>query len=137
MKFLLLAQICLTVYVSNVFGRRPSGKENVAAMVREHKPFPMPQVYVNSPKQFKINHNEFAFEYFKGSFVCHTLSLAFNRFYKIIFKPIEYQQRTNKVRWTPESNVKYDRKKSVDKLLVNVNEPCEEYPKLESDESCS
>ena len=137
MKFLLLAQICLTVYVSIVVGRRPSGKENVAVMVREHKPFPMPQVYATSPNQYKINHNEFAFEYFKGSFVCHILSLAFNRFYKIIFKPAEYQQRTSKVKWTPESNVKYDRKKSLNKLLVNVHEPCEEYPRLESDESCN
>ncbi|RNA19155.1 beta-hexosaminidase subunit alpha-like [Brachionus plicatilis] len=86
--------------------------------------FPKPQMQISFGTQNILNKNEFRFEYVKGSQICDVVSIAFKRYYKIIFDSRLLRQ-TNRIK-----NVS-----SIKKLTLMVHEPCELYPNLESDES--
>ena len=108
------------------------------------RPVPLPQIYTATESQYYLNPSEFKFQFVKGSYVCDVTTLAFNRYHRLIFNPHEYEIVTNRrvVQKRPQNrklmlNQKFsDGQGSVKELLVRVAEPCEEYPTLESDESC-
>lgn len=106
------------------------------------QPFPKPQEYLSTNNQNQLDKKSFSFHYVAKSQVCDVVSLAFNRYYKSIFEPHKYQiienvnlvskkRRANKLKKFKEQD-----KQLLNKLWVNVQEPCEDYPSLESDESC-
>lgn len=107
------------------------------------RPFPQPQVYMSTDTQHVLDERAFAFQYVAGSVVCELLSSAFNRYYKIIFRPqsLDYMRRVSVKKVVNhklfESNGPHAKANSLLKrVVVNVREPCEDYPSLESDESC-
>ncbi len=100
--------------------------------------FPKPQFLFQTETQHYLNAKAFSFEYRKSSFVCDLLANAFNRYYKIIFTPTEYETSRNvkKLKRKPNSQDSNTSRSFLKRLIVNVVQPCEEYPSLESDESC-
>ena len=105
------------------------------------RPIPLPQAYTSSSKQTALNHRGFKFAYEKGSYVCDVVTLAFDRYAKLMFNPQLYEINAGHatVRKMKNSKVNYNKMYSgeyLDRLVVNLNEPCVEYPNLESDESC-
>jgi hypothetical protein len=109
------------------------------------RPVPLPQIYTATDYQYYMNPYEFKFQFVKGSYVCDVTTLAFNRYHKLIFNPHEYEIVTNRrvVQKRPVNRKKIlnqmvsDDQGLLKELLVLVAEPCEEYPTLESDESCN
>ena len=97
------------------------------------RPLPMPQSYISTPTQHKIDERNFNFQFVKGSIVCDVVTLAFYRYHKIIFRPSELFN-VKKLK-----NVKSVKGKSgssqLKTMYVNIHSPCEDYPSLESDES--
>ncbi|CAF0706116.1 unnamed protein product [Brachionus calyciflorus] len=109
--------------------REPSPKLKNVVPITKGQIFPKPQNQVTFDNRNILNKKNFHFEYSKESQVCDVISIAFNRYYKIIFGS-QYLRNMNDV----PSQLKSDAS-SLNRLLVNVHEPCEEYPSLESDES--
>ena len=106
------------------------------------RPFPLPQTFIPGDIQRHLDERKFVFQYARHSHVCDVVTIGFNRYHKIIFRPHEteirqlfgnsdvyFKQAHNKPRNDSPSN-------ELTRLIVNVKEPCEEYPSLESDESC-
>jgi hypothetical protein len=106
------------------------------------QPFPMPQVFVTKATQHKIDQKSFSFQYVKGSVTCDLLSVAFNRYHKLIFQPQTYEinEKERRVRKLTKHNLQNieiePNEVAIDRVIVNVEQPCEEYPSLDSDESC-
>ncbi len=105
------------------------------------RPVPLPQSYKSTNKQIALNHREFKFIYEKGSYVCDVVTLAFDRYAKLIFNPQLYEINPGhaNVRGIKKTKANFNKVfsgKLLERLVVNVNEPCDEYPSLESDESC-
>jgi len=104
------------------------------------RPVPLPQVYTTSNEQTLFDHKAFSFQYSKDSVVCDVVTLAFDRYSKIMFEPQLYQinkgQRpVRKIKFKQNQKELVSGEDLLKLMTVNVNEPCEEYPALESDES--
>ena len=102
------------------------------------RPFPKPQSQVITDVQQLLDEKNFSFQYGKGSVVCDVLSVAFKRYYDIIFRPQNIATNVRKIaRSHKDSETKINPKASlIKKVTMNVQEPCEDYPSLDSDESC-
>jgi hypothetical protein len=100
--------------------------------------FPKPQFLIQTDTQHYLNARDFSFKYTKNSFVCDLLTNAFNRYYKIIFTPNEYEtaRYVKRLKRKTTSNNSTQARSYLKRVLVNVARPCEDYPSLESDESC-
>lgn len=104
-------------------------------------PVPMPQVYKPSDTHSKLDKKNFEFKLHKGSFTCDVITLAFDRYYKILFQPDAYEinpgkQTIRKVSTKSHQNFTDDYRTLIT-VFVNVEQACEEYPTLESDETCT
>jgi hypothetical protein len=137
--------ICATTHANN--SRKNTYGTNYADWIditekAPGQPFPKPQIFVTQETQHKIDQRNFSFQYVKVSATCDLLSVAFNRYYKLIFQPQTYEINENvrRVRKLTKRNMKNVQIEpndvAVDRVIVNVEQPCEEYPSLESDESC-
>ena len=111
--------------------------------------FPKPQVQSLSDEQHRLNGHSFSFVYKNGSVECSLLREAFDRIYRIIFKPYEYAASLNKHERVRKSKMPSKHSEPLlnghfkdgddvvlNTLEVNIDEACEDYPNLESDESC-
>ena len=120
-----------------------SAEQNIKFLnLNSGTPFPMPQQFVQTSTQHFLDSRAFSFQHVPGSVVCDLLSTAFNRYYKIIFRPNQYETAKNVVNLRnsdTKRNQKNNRLKSslLKRVQVKVLLPCEDYPSLESDESCN
>jgi hypothetical protein len=106
------------------------------------QPLPKPQSLSQSDTLHYLDAPAFAFQYAPGSVVCDLLSNAFNRYYKIIFHPGQNDNKPTGVSRNSEHKSRQARPMPknaniLKRLAVNVRSPCEDYPSLESDESCN
>lgn len=107
-------------------------------------PWPKPQSYITSDIVVTIDARSFSFQYAEQSQTCDLLSAAFNRYYKIMFLPEEYEivpnrrvvQKIKKANKNGELKFK-DEDGEIKRALISVQNPCEQYPTLDSDESYS
>lgn len=103
-------------------------------VVQADQPFPKPQYMVQTQIQHYLDARAFAFHYQPGSQVCDLITVAFNRYYKIIFNPSQLRRgKPARRRGMKKSQFKGDLLK---RATVNIKLPCEEYPNDQSDESC-
>ena len=106
----------------------------------EGRPVPMPQSYTTTNTQFSLDARQFKFKFNKGSQMCDVTKLAFTRYHQIIFTPEIYEIIQNRRVVTklgrPNQYSYKSQVKALNALLVHVEDPCELYPTLESDESC-
>ena len=106
------------------------------------QPWPLPQQITSNSIVHSLDARAFAFQYAESSQVCQLLTSAFNRYYKIIFLPESYEIVSNRNFVKKVKSNKKSYKSSVadptllKRIVVNVQLPCEDYPTLDSDESC-
>jgi hypothetical protein len=108
-------------------------------------PLPRPQSWAASNNQFRLDSSNFKFEFNqKESESCDLLIDAVDRYYKIIFDPTNYEivkGHTNKAKKTSRrrsnKNYKLNNDEIISKMIIIANNPCEDYPNLDTDESCS
>ena len=104
-------------------------------------PFPLPQTYAVSDNQFYIDEQMFQFQLNDTSFDCDLLEYAFRRYYKIIFTPVDYEIVKNrklnirKVKTKKARDIRQNTA-TISNVEIFVDGKCEDYPNLESDESC-
>lgn len=135
---LLLAAIAVTTS-----GQRVGNKADLRLTPKAPgTPTPLPQVYTTLPTQHVLDERAFSFQYMPDSVVCNMLSNAFNRYYKIIFRPQEYEineGRSNRVKTKKRGFGNDDSRRThlgvLKRVVIYINMPCEDYPSLDSDES--
>lgn len=120
-----IANFLALVFIFSINTSQANRLKNVVP-ISKGQVFPKPQFQIFYETQNSLSKNEFRFEYVKGSQICDVVSIAFNRYYKIIFG-------TRLLRSDKQNNYL----SSVKKLTLMIHEPCEPYPSLESDESCN
>jgi hypothetical protein len=132
--------------ISHIHGkRRPdplNGLFYVEASVGE--PWPKPQTIQTTGQQSVVDSSAFHFLLNSTSQTCDLLTNAFDRYYKLIFFPEFYlnyilnpESVDNQKKFVPKKNLANLRDTPVLKRLnVYVQQPCDQYPTLESDESC-
>ena len=131
------------VFFQNVQSRLRSNLEDWINITPKSpgQPWPLPQSMITGTNIYSIDARAFSFQYAETSQTCDILTNAFNRYYKIIFLPQNYdiienknfvkKVKTNK---KPKTENLFDG--NLKRLVVNVQQPCEDYPNLDSDESC-
>jgi hypothetical protein len=100
------------------------------------KPWPLPQKMTIGQKQFLLEPRVFSFQYAASSRVCELLSDAFNRYYAIIFSPFESKTVRKLKKHKHEPAYNNDDIGVLKRLTVFIENVCEDYPTLDSDESC-
>jgi hypothetical protein len=109
--------------------------------VRLGQPFPKPQSLSQTDKQFSLDARVFSFHHAQDSVVCDLITNAFNRYYKIIFKPAQYAMEiggrpVTRARSPGESSFPRVNIDQLERVVVKVETECENYPSLDSNESC-
>jgi hypothetical protein len=133
MHLKLLLLMTLASLVLTVSSRKLKGKYEAG------QPFPKPQSISQTNVLHYLEARAFAFQYAPGSVVCDLLSNAFNRYYKIIFNSNQHATRISdkKYRKTRQVGSIPADASILKRVTVNIHSPCEDYPSLESDESCN
>lgn len=105
------------------------------------RPVPLPQAYTSLNTQSLLDKNEFEFKFENKSVICDVIYLAFTRYAKIMFDPLQYRINEELLHTDTYKNTYQVRSVNsfqgdmLESLTVNVHQPCEDYPQLESDES--
>jgi hypothetical protein len=135
----------LLAVITHSHGKRP--RDPLTAFYVEAtvgQPWPKPQSMQTMPQQFSVHPAAFHFLVNSTSQTCDLLTSAFDRYYRLIFFPQTYLNHI----LHPEAvnnDKKYTLKKSLadlrdtpmlKRLNVHIQQPCDQYPSLESDESC-
>ncbi|CAF0749245.1 unnamed protein product [Adineta ricciae] len=125
-------------------GRRPRSSLNMFHVEPSvGQPWPKPQSMQSTPQQFAIHPSAFHFMINSTSQTCDTLTSAFDRYYRLIFFPQTYfDYILNPASATDDKSDK-PKKSLADlhdatilkRLNIHMQQPCEQYPTLESDES--
>ncbi|CAF1064636.1 unnamed protein product [Rotaria magnacalcarata] len=138
-----LLLVLLTV-VSHSHGKRPRDPLNsfyVQATVGY--PWPQPQAIHTTPQQYGVHPAAFHFLVNQTSQTCDLLTSALDRYYKLIFYPYSYlnyildpESVIDEIKDKPKKTL-FDLRDTplLKRLNVYIQEPCERYPTLESDES--
>ena len=102
------------------------------------QPWPAPKQMNSTSQMFGIDELNFFFRDLKG---CEILEEAFVRYQKLIFGPVARTKR-EALKFQPWRALKSQKLNArmgmISSLMVNVMQPCmdDEFPSLESDESC-
>ena len=111
------------------------------------EPWPKPQSIQTTGRQFAIHPDTFHFRISNTSQSCDLLTGAFVRYYRAIFYPKTYlphilrqpdepdQSPMNETRWRKSLSDLGDTPLLGD-LFVHLQQPCDQWPSLESNESC-
>ena len=137
--FFLLAVICS----ANSTRARPSFK---APRVQSStgKTWPQPQSMQTAAQQFAVHPDAFHFLVNSTGQTCDILTNALDRYFRLIFYPQSYIKYILNPQ-SPEAQIKQKPKKSLadlrdtpilQRLNVYIQQPCDQYPSLESNESC-
>jgi hypothetical protein len=108
------------------------------------QPWPLPQTFQTTNQKLGINPAAFHFLVNATGQTCDLLTSAFDRYYRMIFFPesyLDYILNPGSI----DNKIKHPRRKHLAHLAdvplfmhldVLVRTPCDQYPTLESDESC-
>ena len=131
--------------ISAIDGKRPRPAiDSFFVVPTVGQPWPKPQTMQITQEQYAVHPGAFHFLVNSTSETCDLLTSAFDRYYRLIFFPQDYMNYVLN-RQTPSQDKKKTWKKSLTdlrdttllkRLNVQVQQPCEQYPTLESDESC-
>ena len=144
MRSTILLAFLLTV-ICRSHGKRPRDPSTMFYVEPTvGQPWPKPQTMQTTPQQFSLHPAAFHFLVNSTSQTCDLLTSAFDRYYKLIFFPQTYLNHIlNPHSVNTEKN--YAIKKTLadlrdapllKRLNVHIQQPCDQYPSLESDESC-
>jgi hypothetical protein len=136
------------VTVAFVFGgvdgyRGISNLSYITATIGE--PWPIPQSINTFSERVSIHPDSFHFLYSETSQQCDVLTNAFVRYYKLIFFPETYWDDLLEQPLYKKKIFKKDIRKKLsnlrdtillENLTVNIQQACEHWPTLQSNESC-
>ena len=135
----LLAVIC---FAHGKQSRRPVTIFDAGKTIGQ--PWPKPQSIQPTPQQLAIHPDAFHFLVNSTSQTCDILTNALDRYFRLIFFPQSYMNYI----LNPKSAHSHSKEKpkktladlrdtpSLKRLNVYVQQPCDQYPSLESNESC-
>lgn len=134
----------LFALVFHSHGKPPRGPSNafyVQSSVGE--PWPKPQSIQTTAQQFAIHPAVFHFSVNSTSQTCDLLTSALDRYYRLIFFPQTYLKYilnpgsvNNQTENIPKKNLAGLRAPLLESLNIYIEQPCDQYPSLESNESC-
>ena len=138
--------LLLLAVISTAYGkqsRRPSNGLFVQPSVGQ--PWPKPQSIQITAQQYSVHPDAFHFMINETSQTCDILTGALDRYFRIIFYPqtymksiLEPESLVNEVKPTPKKRLADLRDTPMLKRLdVFIQQPCDQYPSLESNESCN
>ena len=141
--------VCLLLFANTtVFGNEPfshrGSVSNLKLQQTKGEPWPMPQSIQTSNQRQVLQPNGFQFVKNDTSQTCDILTGAFDRYYQSIFFSHSYFSYLLGSPSLPPSNKnKFKHRTSnisaisvLEKLYVYVQQPCDQWPSLESNESC-
>jgi len=137
--------LLLLAVISDSHGKRPRSPLNVFyVQPTVGQPWPKPQSSETGPQQIAVQPSAFHFLVNSTSQTCDTLTSAFDRYYRLIFFPHSYLKYILNPNSVDNEKPFQPRKRSADldatpllkRLNVHIQQPCEQFPSLESDESC-
>ncbi len=141
---LLAVLLFLFAVVSHSDAKSPRGPLNalyVQPSVGE--PWPKPQSVQTTAQQFAIHPAVFHFSVNSTSQTCDLLTSALDRYYRLIFFPQTYLNYilnpgsvNNQAEHTPKKCLTDLRAPLLERLNIYIQQPCDQYPSLESNESC-
>jgi hypothetical protein len=108
------------------------------------QPWPKPQSIQISAQQFAVHPGAFHFLVNSTSQTCDLLINAFDRYYQLIFYPQDYLNMILHRQIDPRQHRTHLKTSLNDlkdvallkRLNIHIQQPCEQLPTLESDESC-
>ena len=135
----------LLTFTSFIHAKRPRPSDDtfyVQATVGQV--WPKPQSTQTTAQQYTLNSAAFHFLVNSTSQTCDLLTSALDRYHRLIFFPQTYMKYVlnpgsadNHIKDIPQKNFKYlGDTPMLKRLNVRVQQPCEQYPTLESNESC-
>lgn len=137
--------ICLLIIVSKNDCSKSDGRRGFTKSIRT-KPtigevWPKPQLIESTTQEYLINRHSFHFTINETSQRCDLLTNAFKRYYSIIFDTSNYIHSVLQSNHFHRRN-EFNRSNLEDipllkELFVNVENECEEWPNIQSNESCS
>jgi hypothetical protein len=141
---LLAVLLFLFAVVSHSDAKPPRGPSNVFYVQPSvGEPWPKPQSVQTTAQQFAIHPAVFHFLVNSTSQTCDLLTSALDRYYRLIFFPQTYLNYilnpgsvNNQTEYTPKINLAGLRAPLLERLNVYIQQPCDQYPSLESNESC-
>lgn len=140
MKVLLL----LLIIVSNSDGGRPSLPKSIRSKSTIGEVWPKPQSMSSTTQEYLINRDSFELTMNETSARCDLLTNALNRYYSIIFDPFKYISsflHSNSFYFKYRNEINQSRSNVSDipllkQLFVYVQNECEQWPNIQSNESC-
>lgn len=150
-----LVLILFAIIVESYSSVQNHGRRGLLNTVRiqptSGEPWPKPQSIQTTFQQFAIPPDKFHFLIDETSQHCDLLTNAFVRYYKAIFSPQIYLSyilgssfswNTNDYKRRPRVNIRKNLSHMVDmplleSLNVHVQQLCDQWPSLESNESCN
>ena len=105
------------------------------------QPWPKPQEMQIAQVQYALHPAAFHFAVNSTSQTCDLLTSAFDRYYRMIFFPKDYMNfllhGKKETTTVPKKSLKdLQDVMMLKRLNIHIQQPCEQYPTLESDESC-
>ena len=141
----LIFSLLVLVAISASDGKRPRAPIDMFYVVPTvGQPWPKPQAMQITQEQYAVHPAAFHFLVNSTSQTCDLLTSAFDRYYRLIFFPQDYMNYVLNRDVPSQAKVKPWKKSLADlhdvpllkRLNVQVQQPCEQWPTLESDESC-
>lgn len=108
------------------------------------QPWPKPQSMQSTAQQLAIHPDAFHFLVNATSQTCDLLTSALDRYFRLIFFPHSYmkyildpQSSDAQIRRKPKKTLADLRDAPIlERLNVYIEQPCDQYPSLQSNESC-
>jgi hypothetical protein len=137
----------LFTVISLSHGGRPRPRPSVDDFYVEAsvgEPWPKPQSIQTTAQQLAVHPETFHFLVNSTSQTCDLLTSALDRYYKLIFFPQTYLNHilhpgsvNDEKRSAPTKRLEDLRDTPMlERLNIYVQQPCDQYPSLESNESC-
>jgi hypothetical protein len=109
------------------------------------EPWPKPQSIQTTAQQLAVHPDAFHFMVNSTSQTCDLLTSALDRYFKLIFYPQSYlnyvlhpESANNEIKQTLKKSLADLRDTPILKRLnIYIQQPCDQYPTLESNESCN
>jgi hypothetical protein len=148
-----LRLLLLVIIIDNLSAVSSHGRRGTLNTIRIQptagEPWPKPQLIQTTAQRLAVYPDAFHFLINETSQRCDLLTSAFDRYYRAIFFPNTYLSyilhassnfSANDFINQSKSNEAWKRTlstPSLNYLFVNVQQPCDQWPSLESNESCN